>query len=145
MKGKLQRRMKIEELLFYGYTQEEIADKLNISVSTIYRDVKKIRSGSRQWMEDLAEKGLVSLFREALEGYRRDIIYLKELLQEEDVKNDKNLQVKIIKTISDIRNQYLMHLNASPIVWSMDVFVKKNTPQPIAMPKMRSIYGNLAN
>jgi len=30
MKGKLQRRMKIEELLFYGFTQEEIADKLNI-------------------------------------------------------------------------------------------------------------------
>ena len=53
MKGKEKRNLEIQNLVLSGYTQERIADKLNISVSTVARAVKKMRNSSKQWQTNI--------------------------------------------------------------------------------------------
>ena len=100
MSDKLKRRVKVQELLFSGFSIDKIAEKLQVSSKTISRDVKLVRENNKNWLEDLAETGFVQEFRETLEGYKQDIIRLQEM---QENGKDQNLRLKIIKTISDIR------------------------------------------
>ena len=136
MKGKQKRRMLVEELTFSGYTQEQIADKLNVSISTIQRDVKKLRDSNHGWLEDLVKNGLIHAYREGLEGYRNDMTKLRDMLDDKDTKKDKSLQVRIFKTIGDLRKHYLEMLSVHPMVWAFEMFVKKNNPVPIEKPEL---------
>lgn len=141
MNGKNKRRMEIEEMLLNGYTQEKISEKLNISISTVYRTVKKIRDSSARWLTDLAERDLAHIFRESLEGLKNDLAKLTELLDEPEVKKDIRLQLQIRKEITTIRIAYTKQLVNAPMVWSLDVFTKKYAPQPIEQPIMNSLGG----
>jgi len=58
----------VSELLIKGYTQEKISEKLNVCERTVRRDVRKIRDGSRYWLDDLAKSEFVYAYRELLEG-----------------------------------------------------------------------------
>ena len=39
-------KLEVQQLAISGFTQEKIADKLNISESTVFRTLKKLRKGS---------------------------------------------------------------------------------------------------
>ncbi len=141
MKAKTRRRLEIEELLLYGYSQQKIADKLNISESTVYRTVKKIRDSSAKWLSDLADKNLAHVFRESLEGLRQDLMRLTELLEKPEVKNDIKLQIQIIKEISVIRTKYNSQLVQTPMVWSLDALTKRQKDEQVEQPTLKSLGG----
>lgn len=126
MKGKEKRKLQIQELLVEGYTQEKIAEKLNVSISTVERDVRKLMEGNQRWLDDLFPKKMVQIFREGLEGIKKDMMTLREMLEEEPVKNNVTLRLKILKSISELRCQYFELLNHTPLIWSIKQFVKKN-------------------
>jgi len=141
MNGKKRRQM-VQELLIEGYTQERIAEKLNVSARTIARDVKKLRYGAQTWLADLANVGFVYEYKESLGGIKNDIMFLLEMLEEESVKVDNHLRLKISKQISHLRKDYATLLHKGPMVWAIDIIMKKKTDNPIPMPKMKAIYGD---
>jgi len=126
MKGKEKRRLMVQELLIEGYTQEKIAEKLNVSISTVEREVRKLRESNERWLEDLFPKEMVHIFREGLEGIKKDMLTIREMLDEESVKNDVPLKLKILRSISELREKYLELFHHTPLVWSTRLFVKKN-------------------
>jgi transposase len=134
--SRLERRLQVQELLFSGYSQEKISQKLEISTKTVSRDIQWIRDNNQNWLEDLAQRGFVQEFRETLEGYKQDIMRLQEM---QENCTDENLRLKIIKTISDIRSKYAQQFASFPVVWALDVFVKKNNPHPIEQPTLPSL------
>ena len=85
---------------------------------------------------ELAEINYAHVFRETLEGYRYDFVRLYKML--ESCKDD-NTKIKIIKTISDIRYKYTQQLAQFPAVWSMEIFVKKNSPHHVEQPTLPSL------
>ncbi|MEC4848723.1 MAG: helix-turn-helix domain-containing protein [Nitrosarchaeum sp.] len=141
MKAKTRRRAEIEELLLCGYSQQKIADKLNISESTVYRTVKKIRDSSAKWLSDLAEKDIAHIVRETLEGLKSDLMKLTDMLEDHTVKNDIKLQLQIRKEISAVRLEYLKQITNVPMAWSLENFTKKYAPEPIPQPTMNGLGG----
>ena len=133
------RRLQVEELLFVGYSPNEISSKLRVSYRTIQRDIQWLREKSDEWLENLANRDYAMIYREALEGFRSDMVRFHEMLDDENVMNNPILQIKIIKEISQARHYYLEHLNAGPIVWSMDNLIKRCSPQPIPQPSMKCL------
>ena len=141
MSDKLKRRVKVQELLFSGYSNEKISEKLGVSTKTIGRDIKWIRQNNKNWLEDLANSGFAQEFRETLEGYKQDIIRLYEMLEQ---CKDDNTKIKLIKATSDIRYRYSQQFASFPAVWAIDVFVQKNNPHPIeelTLPSLSGISG----
>jgi len=134
--SRLERRLEVQELLFAGFSQERISQKLGISTKTVSRDIQWIRDNNQNWLEDLAQNGFAQEFREVLEGYKQDIMRLQEM--QEDC-TDQNLRLKIIKAITDTRRKYIEQFSQFPVVWAMDVFVKKNKPQTISQPTIPSL------
>jgi len=135
----LKRRMRVQELQIMGYTQEKIAEKLGTSVRTVQRAVEWLRRQNEQWFEDLANKNFVSTIRETLEGLKFDMVRLEEMLEDEEVQQDKSLQIKIIKNISEIRLNYARYLAQFPFAWSIDALIKRCSPQPIPQPTMKCL------
>ncbi len=134
-------KLEIQQLALSGYTQEKIADKLNISVSTVSRIQRKLRKSSSQWLTNLAERDMAHIFHESLLGFQQDMMYLNELLEDESVKNNPKLQLQIRREITQTRSKYLEHLVKAPMVWSMSVFTSKYSPEPIVQPTMKSLDG----
>jgi IS30 family transposase len=134
--SRLERRLQVQELLFSGYSHERISKKLEISTKTVSRDIQWIRSSNQNWLEDLAHNGFAQEFRETIEGYKQDIMQLQEM---QENCTDDNLKLKIIRTITDTRRKYIEQFSQFPVVWAMDVFVKKNSPQSIEQPTIPSL------
>lgn len=134
-------KLEIQQLALSGYTQEKIADKLNISVSTVSRTLRKLRKSSSQWLTNLAERDMAHIFHESLQGFQQDMMNLNELLEDELVKNNPKLQLQIRREITQIRSKYLEHLVKAPMVWSMSIFTSKYSPEPIVQPTMNSLNG----
>jgi len=134
-------KMEIQELTLSGFTQEKIADKLNISVSTVSRTLRKLRKSSSQWLANLAEHDFAHIYREALAGFTQDLMRLNELLENPSVKNDVKLQLQIRKEITQTRSMYLKHLISGPMVWSMNALIQKCNPPTIEQPTMNSLGG----
>ena len=133
------RRLQVEELCFIGYSPNQIVSKLGAPLRTIHRDIADLREKSDEWLENLANRDYAMIYREALEGFRSDMVRLHEMLENENVMNNPILQIKIIKEISQARHYYLEHLNAGPIVWSMENLIKRCSPQPIPQPTMKCL------
>jgi len=136
--NRLQRRLKVQDLLFAGFDQYSIAKKIGVSIRTVARDIQWIRKNNEKWLENLAEKGFAQEFREIIEGYKQDIMRLQEM--QENCK-DQNLRLKIIKTISYIRHKYVEQFARFPVVWALDLFVQKNKPHSIEQPTLSSLSG----
>lgn len=141
MTCKDKRRLQVQELLLNGFTQERISEKLNISISTVVRTVKKIRKGSAQWLTNLAEKDIAHIVRESLEGLKLDLMKLNNMLDDPAVKNDIKLQLQIRKEITAVRAEYLKQLTNMPMAWSLENFTKKYAPEPIPQPTMKGLGG----
>lgn len=139
MKGREQRRFEIQELLLSGYPQEKIAEKLNISISTVSRTIRKIRDSSAQWLTNLAERDLANIYRESLEGLRQDLSKLNDLLDEPSVKADIRLQLQIRKEIIAVRSAYLKEITNFPMMWSLEIFTKNNRSESIPYPTLKSL------
>ena len=134
-------RLEIQQLTLSGYTQEKIAEKLNVSISTVSRTIRKLRKSSSQWLTDLAEKDMAYIYHESLLGFQQDMMNLNELLEDESVKNNPKLQLQIYREITNIRTKYLDNLVKAPMVWSMSVFTSKYSPEPIIQPTMNGLNG----
>ena len=78
--SRLKRRLPVQELLFAGYTQEKISQKLGISTKTVNRDIHWLTDNSENWLEELAGTNYAHVFSESSEGYKQDIIRLYEIL-----------------------------------------------------------------
>lgn len=136
-----QRRLQVQELLLNGFTQERISEKLNISISTVARTVKKIREGSAQWLTNLAEKDIAHIVRESLEGLKLDLMKLNDMLEDPAVKNDIKLQLQIRKEITAVRSEYLKQITNVPMAWALENFTKKYAPEPMPQPTMKGLGG----
>jgi len=141
MKNKEKRRLEIQELNLAGFSQEKIAQKLGISISTVSRTIKKLREESNRWLVNLARRDYASLYKEALDGLKQDLVYLYELSQEENVKNNPRLCLQIRREITHVRSEYLKNLLQGPVVWSMEVLSKNSIGKPIPQPTMESLEG----
>lgn len=126
----------IRDLLIRGYSQEKIAEKLNVSPRTIRRDVRKVREGSKYWLENLAKDEFVSIYHETLDGVKLDLMTLNDMLEEDSTKKDPNLRLKILKQISEVRKNYSQLLHAGPMVWSINGIFKKYNPEKMPRPIM---------
>jgi len=49
------RQQKVWDLFIQGFTQQQIADKLNVSAKTISRDFQQLKKESMEWMNALPE------------------------------------------------------------------------------------------
>ena len=70
------RRLQVEELLFVGYSPNKISSKLRVSYRTIQRDIADLREKSDEWLENLANRDYAMIYREALEGFRSNMVRL---------------------------------------------------------------------
>ncbi len=134
-------KREIQELVLSGYTQEKIAEKLNISISTVTRAIRKQRNSNKQWLENLAQKDYANIYREALAGFQQDLMHLNDLLEDPKIQDNIKLQLQIRRTISEIRSKRLEHLLRGPVVWSMNALIQKCNPSPIEQPTMNSLGG----
>lgn len=141
MKGKLELRLAMREGILQGRTQVEVANQLNVSVSTVYRECIRMREASKQWMTDLAEHDLTRVYKDSLEGLLYDLARLHDMLEEPAVKANPELVLQIRKQITVVREAHLKHLLRAPMVWSMEVFRKKYATGTIPQPIMQSLGG----
>ncbi len=141
MNNKEKRRLDIQELNLAGFSQEKIAQKMGISISTVYRTIQKLREESNRWLVNLARRDYASLYKEALDGLKQDLVYLYELTQEESVKDNVKLKLQIRKEITHVRSEYLKNLLQGPVVWSMEVLSKNSVGEPILLPTMEALGG----
>lgn len=141
MKNKEKRRLEIQELNLAGFSQEKISQRLGISISTVYRTIQKLREESNRWLVNLARRDYASLYKEALDGLKQDLVYLYDLSQEESVKNNPKLRLQIRQEITHVRSEYLKNLLQGPVVWSMEVLSKNSIGKPIPQPIMESLGG----
>jgi transposase len=141
MTCKDKRRLQVQELLLSGFTQERISEKLNISVSTVARTVKKIREGSAQWLTNLAERDIAHIVRESLQGLQQDLMNLTDMLEDPAVKNDIKLELQIRKEIIAVRSEYLRQITNMPMAWSLENFTKKYAPEPMSQPTLKGLGG----
>ena len=141
MKNKEKRRLDIQELNLAGFSQEKISKKLGISTSTVYRTIQKLREESNRWLVNLARRDYASLYKEALDGLKQDLVYLYELSQEESVKNNPKLCLQIRREITHVRSEHLKNLLQGPVVWSMQVLSKNSIGDQIPQPILESLGG----
>jgi hypothetical protein len=141
MKARLQRQLAIREGILQGRTQEEVASRLYVSVSTVYRECCRMREASKQWMTDLAENDLTRIFKDSIDGLLQDLTKLHDMLEDPTVKDNPELVLQIRKQITLVREAHLKHLLRAPMVWSMEVFRKKYATGTIPQPVMESLGG----
>ncbi len=125
MNGKEKLKLAVKELTICGYSQEKISERLEVSVSTVSRILRKSRKESDQWLVALAQKDMANIYRESLDGFKQDLVHLHELLENQSIKNNIKLQLQIRREITNVRSKYIEYLLQGPMVWSMQLFVKK--------------------
>jgi len=107
------RKQKVWDLTLQGFTQEEIAEKLDVSTKTISRDAKEIKKDSIRWMDTLPRGQIQMYHRSNFETIER---VTKELWQLYETTNDDKLKVKILKTITENRKTHASLLDRSDLM-----------------------------
>jgi len=107
------RKQKVWDLTLQGFTQEEIAGKLDVSTKTISRDAKEIKKDSIRWMDTLPRGQIQMYHRSNFETIERVI---KELWQLFETTEDDKLKIKILKTISENRKIHANLMGRSDLV-----------------------------
>ena len=72
-------------LLFHskGYSQSEIADKLNVNQSTVSRDLKELRNKARSSLDLYAKEQIPNEFQIYISGFNQIIKNLWEIVEDE--------------------------------------------------------------
>jgi len=107
------RLQKVWDLTLQGYTQEQIAEKLDVSTKTISRDAIEIKKDSIRWLDTLPRGQIQMYHRSNFETIERVI---KELWQLFETTEDDKLKVKILKTIADNRKIHANLLERSDLM-----------------------------
>ncbi len=107
------RRQKVWDLTLQGFTQEQIAEKLDVSTKTISRDAIEIKKDSIRWMDTLPRGQIQMYHRSNFETIERVI---KELWQLFETTEDDKLKVKILKAITENRRTHANLLERSDLM-----------------------------
>ena len=96
-KGERQRRQKVFQLYSRGYTQKQIAEQLQVSPKTVYRDLKKLGP----WFKRLEEKSKQEFFdylTQKLHTYPQNIqfLFVTDMMLAED---NPKLQDKLLSAM----------------------------------------------
>jgi len=96
-----------------GYTQQQIAEKFDVSLKTISRDFQELKKESAEWMETLP-KGQLQMYHksnfEIIEQVTRE---LWKLFEETE---DEKLKLKILNTIAEKRRLMQDMMNPSKLL-----------------------------
>ncbi len=104
------RRQKAWGLFIQGFSQQEIAEKLNVSYKTISRDFHELKKESAKWMETLP-RGEIQLYHKSnFEMVKRVNQELWKLYEETE---DEKLKLKILSTIAEKSKLHSQMLDSS--------------------------------
>lgn len=116
------RRVKVNELSLYK-TNQEVADKLEVSIATIERDMVWIKKFvSDRWVDDLAHHGyshMTMSFTKRNEESLRKLYSLRETLEPEDNGDDIEPFLKVQAEIDKIEVLVVEMTGAGPALKSM--------------------------
>lgn len=96
---KLERQKQVYLLDLQGYKNQDIAGKLQVSLSTIERDLREIKEQSKSWFIEMTKNGLGKSF---VDAYFQLNLVEHELwsMYRESVQH--HLKIKILTAIADI-------------------------------------------
>tara|TARA_R110002020_G_scaffold217807_3_gene425571 strand:- start:2497 stop:3081 length:585 start_codon:yes stop_codon:yes gene_type:complete len=104
--GKKNRLDQIRELRERGIsTPEAIADHLNISVRTAYRDLQKIRNEARYILQDLMQGEFIVEFHDTLNNFKSTVDRCKHEMYEleQNYRQQKNMIMDLIDNVPDAK------------------------------------------
>jgi len=97
---KEERKRQVWNLVLQGYTQQQIAEKFNVSLKTISRDFHELKKESAEWMETLP-KGQIQMYHKSnFEVFEKVNMELWKLYEQTE---DEKLKLKILNTIAEKR------------------------------------------
>ena len=115
------RREKIRYYQLEGMTEKLIAEKLDVSRSTIVRDIKYLKNETSEWLDELTKDfGYHYNYRINLERIENEIYQLNKIRENANTMERikiGNLMVKLIQTEWDL-------LGKAPMVASFKKFIK---------------------
>jgi len=83
-----QRRDRVWTLLVAGTKPENIAKALNISISTVKRDINSLKNKGQEWVFDLAKKGIAMEFKRCIDNIDAVINYCSIVMNTENPMRD---------------------------------------------------------
>lgn len=92
------RQHEVHLLHLRGLSNKEISDKLGVSLSTVEKDLHKIRQQIKSWIEDFRSEGVYSSFRDSYVQLEQ---IQKELWQKYRQEKDPKVQIKILDSLAD--------------------------------------------
>lgn len=92
------RKQKIWNFLTHGFTQQQIADKLEVSLKTISRDYREIKIESMEWMETLPKGEIQVYYKTTFELIDTSINEMWKLFEKTE---DEKLKLNILRTITE--------------------------------------------
>jgi IS30 family transposase len=114
-----ERRKQVASLLAKSMTERQIAAQLNISQSTINRDIQALKEMSQQFVYDLARSDLAYFYKQPIDG----LDAVKEEAWAIYHSNNMNIQIKdrlaALRLIKDCNIDKFELLNAGPSVLNM--------------------------
>lgn len=105
------RRLEVYKLQIQGYSNQEIADKLKVSLSTIEKDLSKIKDFAFLLFNDLNESGIIP---ELIKGFTQIELVESKLWDLFKNNDGEELRLKILKEISEVSLKKLIILRGSP-------------------------------
>lgn len=94
--NKLERQKQVYVMDLQGYQNQEIADKLNISLSTVEKDLHEIREQSKEWFKQVSDSGLLKSLVDGVFQIDYAQKELWKLFREETKSNEK---IKLLDSI----------------------------------------------
>ena len=92
------RQHQVHILHLQDLTNQEIADKLDVSVSTVEKDLHEIRENIKSWFVEYRQSGKYLAFKESCEQLAQ---IQKELWQHYHQEKDPKTKVRILESLAD--------------------------------------------
>ena len=92
------RQHDIHLLHLRGFRNKEIADNLEVSLSTVEKDLHDIRQETKSWIEDFRSEEVYCSFRNSYEQLEQ---IQKELWKKYREGKDPKMQIKILDSLAD--------------------------------------------
>ena len=81
-----------------GFNNKEISDKLEVSLSTVEKDLHQVRQEIKSWLQDFRSEGVYCSFRDSYEQLEQ---IQKELWKKFQEEKDTKMQIKIVDSLAD--------------------------------------------
>jgi hypothetical protein len=120
-----ERRKQVSSLLAQSLTERQIASQLDVSQSTINRDIQALKEMSQQFVYDLAKSDLAYYYKQSIDGLDE----VKKQAWTIYFSTSENIQTKdrlaALRLIADCNVDKFELLNAGPSVLNMKVMEKR--------------------